>query len=587
MLLRKVKPRAGTQSLFISNLRLGPFSKHFVYRKNAWPRTQAKFTSSSTTTTVNPSGMTPDQIASLEEERQLQEAIRLSLQDSVPNQPTQGTKRKAEDGSLLECQAEPTIRRLRAPASQQILASAQIRMVYPNGALRITRTPGRENARNCIGLSEIIHKKHLKAACIYSFFIAEDEFYPYLPLSHVADDVPIYIGRDPNMDSMVELARRRAGVPGALNGKVSRKELDSIRDHLQELHSQEYGKKNLHTFYAFCPGSAHSKILLLVYPSFIRIVITSCNMMEIDTSLGDNHFYIHDCPKLSEPSRSSPAGFEADLLAHMAVLGAPEQFLASIRGVYDYSGVKVYLITSVPGVCAGAKAEQHGLLRLRRVIKQLGLPPFEKLEVCTASVGNISAKWLSMFDECVRGKDTLKATYGLSTVPDMKLFYPTVSDVKNASEVARQGASNIGCHIRPWDTAPIEIKRIFHHYESKDKGCLFHQKFILAYNPKAQDKPPCFVYIGSANLSQSAWGMLEHDKRGNKNTSDKKLTKITNFECGVLIPGHLIVSNLLELGTQNWQNGIIPHVQSTTKYDLPKDKAWNSPEWVQFDRNTD
>lgn len=310
-------------------------------------------------------------------------------------------------------------------------------------------------------------------------------------------------------------------------------------------------------------------------------------MMSIDTELGDNHWYIHDVRKRSPPSPRPPTGFEADLLSHMEALGAPEAFIDSIRGIYDYSTVKVHLITSVPGICSGTKAERHGILRLRRVVKQLDLKLPEKdsekklqVEICTASVGNLSAKWLNGFYDCALGKDTLQTHDGARVVPKLKLFYPTFQDVKNADQIAQDAASNIGCHTRPWESAPREVKSIFHHYESKDRGKLFHQKLILAYNPQDSTQLPYYAYVGSANFSQSAWGALEHDKRGNELTSDKKLTKLSNFECGVLIPGHLI-TDLLEDETGSWQNGIIPHNQTAAAYDLPKDKAWNDYRWTK------
>ncbi|KAI1302878.1 tyrosyl-DNA phosphodiesterase I [Xylaria venustula] len=485
-------------------------------------------------------------------------------------------KRKADD-DLNELK---TTARVRTRKSTTESAS----MKYANGAIRITRTPGRKNAKNCVNLGDVIHKDHLKSACIYSFFIAEEELYQHLPFSHSPGGIPIYIGRDPNLDvSTLQEACMKVDIK--FQEKVSRQQLDQLRPALQQLHSQRYGQ-NIHTFYAWGRGSCHSKILLLVYPSFLRIVITSCNMMSIDTDMGDNQWYIHDLPKRSSPSTRPPTDFEADLLSHMEALGTPESFLDSIRGRYDYSTVKVHLITSVPGTCSGAKAERHGLLRLRRVIQQLDLELPEKedakelqLEICTASVGNLNAEWLNGFYDCALGRDTLTTRDGARGVPKIKLFYPTFQDVKSADEDAQDAASNIGCHTRPWDMAPREVKSIFHHYESKDRGKLFHQKLILAYNPRNKTQLPYYVYVGSANLSQSAWGALEHDKRGNESTSDKKLIKLANFECGVLIPGH-IVEDLLEDGTESWQDGIVPHNQDARAYDLPQDKAWNDYRWT-------
>ncbi|KAI0205913.1 tyrosyl-DNA phosphodiesterase I [Astrocystis sublimbata] len=460
--------------------------------------------------------------------------------------------------------AQPTTRTRTQPPS----ASPPLPLSYGNGAIRITRTPGRADANNCVNLRDVIRTEHLEAACVYSFFIAEQELYSFLPFSHQPGGIPIYIGRDSNYDAYKTKARAIAGLEH--QEKISRKQLDSLRPLLQQLHVQRYGQ-NIHTFYAWAPGSCHSN-LLLVYPAFLRIVITSCNMMDIDTELGDNHWYIHDVPKRASPATLVSAGFEADLLRHMEALGTPEAFLDSIRGAYDYSTVKVHLVTSVPGVCSGAKAEQHGLLRLRRVVQQMdsSLPEKDQsgelqLEVCTASIGNLNAKWLNGFNDCALGIDILGSHDENRNVPELKLFYPTMQDVKNADEAAQDGAANIGCHTRPWETAPVEVKGLFHHYQSKDCGKLFHQKFILAYNPRDTTQLPYYVYVGSANLSQSAWGALQHDKRGNQSTSDRKLIKMTNFECGV--------------------EGIVPHNQNAPPYDLAQDEVWNDYRWTADYRN--
>jgi tyrosyl-DNA phosphodiesterase-1 len=262
----------------------------------------------------------------------------------------------------------------------------------------------------------------------------------YLP------DFPIFL------DPMVQEACLKAGISFTGEKKLSNKQLQSIVSTLRQAYNMQYGK-NYQAFYAWSPGSSHSKILALVYPDFLRLVITSCNMMDIDTVLGDNHWYIHDLPKLPLRTKSGSLPFEADFLAHMQALGTPDEFINTIRGVYDFSAVKVHLVTSVPGVCSGIKAEKHGLLRLRRVVHdlELGLPDKDsgelRLEICAASIGKLNAKWLNGFYDCALGKDKIGVAGENCAVPDLKLFYPTVGDVKKAHESAQEAASNIGERI--------------------------------------------------------------------------------------------------------------------------------------------
>ncbi|KAI0475335.1 tyrosyl-DNA phosphodiesterase-domain-containing protein [Xylariaceae sp. FL0804] len=541
--------------------------------------------------------------------------------------PRRASTATTESGSSSSSDEDSAARP--SPASVAAAAVQGVGMAYPDGALRITRTPGRAGAKNCVNLGDVIHTRHLVSACIFAFFVADEELFRHLPLSRSSDDVPIYVGRDPNLDPMLDAACNRAGVAVKERGKVTRKQLDLLRPALAELHRQSYGK-NLHAFNAWSPGSSHSKILLLVYGGFLRLVITSCNMMDADTELGDNHWYIHDLPRRrgSGASHSTPSGFEADLLAHLEALNTPAEFIDSISGRYDYSAVKVHLVTSVPGTHAGARAEAHGLLRLRRAVRDLGLGLEEReragrlqLEVCAASVGNLSARWLRGFHDCALGRERLRldepgsggngasssssSTRGVVAVPpDLKIFYPTVEDVRRADADAQEAASNIGCHTRPWARAPDDVRRLFHRYQSRDAGRLFHQKLILATDPHSHDDDddagegegegalPYYVYVGSANLSQSAWGALDADGRGRGREKGKgsgaaaaaacgvKLVKTANFECGVVVPGDR-VPGLLEPGTAGWREGIVPFVQTTARYDLRRDKPWNDPRWVQ------
>jgi tyrosyl-DNA phosphodiesterase-1 len=78
-----------------------------------------------------------------------------------------------------------------ALASLSSAASSKLKIAYPNGALRITRTPGRRKTKNCVNLEDVIHKQHLVSACVFSFFISETEFFEHLPLSQSSDSVPV------------------------------------------------------------------------------------------------------------------------------------------------------------------------------------------------------------------------------------------------------------------------------------------------------------------------------------------------------------------------------------------------------------
>lgn len=133
-------------------------------------------------------GRMSDQEELDEEERLLQEGIRLSLiEQESPDSATKSnaaTKRGADKELVRD-----VVKRPKATPTKR--ARPNTRMAFPNGAVRITRTPGRSRAKNCINLTDVIHKDSLKSACIFSFFIANEELFEHLPLSRTSNAVPV------------------------------------------------------------------------------------------------------------------------------------------------------------------------------------------------------------------------------------------------------------------------------------------------------------------------------------------------------------------------------------------------------------
>lgn len=383
------------------------------------------------------------------------------------------------------------------------------------------------------------------------------------------------------MDGLLGKAADRLGLPFENTASLTQAQLYRLSPTLRKLHHEQYGR-NCHAFYAWCPGVSHSKVMALVYPTFLRVVITSSNMTDVDTDLNDNHWYIHDLPKLRDRSTSKATDFEMHFLRHLRYLGTPRAFISSIKGIYDYSRVKVHLVTNVPGShSVPARAQQYGLLRLRRVLRELNLDLGQKmsagdmrLEVCSACLGQLSIGWVKRFIDCATGRDVIEATKPDADVAGvLKLFYPTTADVMGADNKPQPGAGRISSSVGPWSTTSHPIRGLFHHYHSKDPGHLSHQSLIMAYNPRDTTAAPYYMYVGSANLSQASWGFLKGNKRRAEETCGLKLVGGTNFECGVVVPGHLL-EGLLEPGTPTWQDGVVPYVQTAKRYAV-RDRPWH------------
>lgn len=156
----------------------------------------------------------------IEEDRDLQEAIRLSMMENEVDRSTfredvSAERRAAKKRKALEQLGPTSIKRAPSISGDEdpydsdlpVLSSlaqptsAKPSIKYQNGALRITRTPGRQNAKNCVNLKDVIQGQHLVSACIFSFFITESELFQHLPLSHSPDAVPAssaFMSSNPN-----------------------------------------------------------------------------------------------------------------------------------------------------------------------------------------------------------------------------------------------------------------------------------------------------------------------------------------------------------------------------------------------------
>lgn len=131
----------------------------------------------------------------------------------------------------------------------------------------LTRTPGRMEGqlkKNTITLGELIDKRALKSALIYSFFIADDELFEYLPFKPFPgsrSNVPCHIGRD------INLFKPQPGVA------IKEDQKEAIKASLTADFKRKYGDN----FLAFFPdrgsksGCAHSKFGVLIYEGFMRV----------------------------------------------------------------------------------------------------------------------------------------------------------------------------------------------------------------------------------------------------------------------------------------------------------------------------
>ncbi|KAJ7664871.1 tyrosyl-DNA phosphodiesterase-domain-containing protein [Mycena rosella] len=450
-------------------------------------------------------------------------------------------------------------------------------MRYSGGALRLTRTPGRSEV-NTVTMEQLVHPYELCSAFVFAFCIDNDYFFRYFPFKRPEENYPgrphcrILVGRDLAYDGVgKEFANMKTP------GPISTTEQKRIIKIAHAKYSELYGR-NFHAFYPEKSGNcAHSKIMILIYPDFLRLIITSANFIPVDLVCSDNHWFIQDFPRLSLETAADPdykkTVFEKELIQHLEDLECPDEFLKmQLRApVFDFSAAKVYIISSKPGSHSGADARSYGQLRLRDVVRKNILrnstkDPKLTFEVCVGSVGVLNAQGMvtSLLESCAGGRQI-----SVEGSPALKMVFPTRSDV---TESYTPGIGTISSHM-DWKALAEDsyLKGLFYHHHSKDLGrMMFHMKSILALRQGAPPTaPPLYMYVGSHNFSAAAWGTVCNENRAESaSASSLRLAGVGNLECGVVVRDSDIVG-MLE--TEEWGD-VVPYERPSAANKYKKDE---------------
>ncbi|KAM7192670.1 tyrosyl-DNA phosphodiesterase 1 [Naviculisporaceae sp. PSN 640] len=298
-------------------------------------------------------------------------------------------------------------------------------------------------------------------------------------------------------------------------------------------------------------GAMHSKLQLLKYDDYLRIVVPTGNLVPYDwgeTGTMENMVFIIDLPKLEGPNqeRATLTTFGQDLSYFLTEQGLDDRLVESLKK-YDFSETERYgFVHSICGSQGAGEAwRKSGYCALGRVVKGLGLgsqAPIEVDYVC-ASLGAINDSLLNAIYYACQGDDGLKEYQSRTArakgredrvVRDhTRVYYPSDETVRQ-SRGGRNHAGTI-CFQSRYYEAPTFPAEVLRDCKSTRTGLLMHSKIIFARLPNEPSRSPTrpggFFYLGSANLSESAWGRLVRER----GSGELKMT-CRNWECGVVLP---------------------------------------------------
>eukprot|EP00762_Andalucia_godoyi_P000752 ANDGO_03768.mRNA.1 Tyrosyl-DNA phosphodiesterase 1 len=275
-------------------------------------------------------------------------------------------------------------------------------------------------------------------------------------------------------------------------------------------------------------GTNHGKLFIVFYPTYMRLVILTANLTELDHSGKFQLAWSRDFPiRETQPGVSQRNPFDLDSFGFLLwdyldrLWDSGKSFrthVLSRLSQADFSNTgDVKLVTSVPGAHTGSALYRYGHMRVRKLLGAVRSSPFTKPTAsssrklwCTcSSIGALSDSFLT---------DQLARSFGCK---DVQLSWHSVFDVEN-SFFATEMADHLWLESK--QCTPHLRERMTNLRFRHESGILSHAKFYCN-SVKSSSQSVDFVLVTSANLSKAAWGSL---------SSDDDSLRILSFEIGVL-----------------------------------------------------
>lgn len=338
----------------------------------------------------------------------------------------------------------------------------------------------------------------------------------------------------------------------------------------------------------------HSKLLLLFYGTRLRIAIPTANLTPSDwgeCGRLENMLFMIDLP-LRDPTRENNNDdypFYTSLVHFLSAQAVPADVLTRLL-TFDFAATlesNIAFVHTISGSHTDPKIrDSTGRCGLASAVRETGLVPKEgeviQMDYVCSSVGSLTEKFLEGLHAAASGRweevgtlvtrakggnipvgtkngiksffDAPKAQGSKSDTPvtlpastsstNLRIYFPSTHTI-NASLGGPNAAGTICFQRRWWEGTkfPRGVLRDCVAVPAR-RGVLMHSKvlFVRVVGKERGDEGKSgWVYVGSANCSESAWGSLSGSGKGSKKggnekgNGDVKLT-CRNWECGVVVP---------------------------------------------------
>ncbi|KAL3480693.1 tyrosyl-DNA phosphodiesterase-domain-containing protein [Aspergillus californicus] len=310
----------------------------------------------------------------------------------------------------------------------------------------------------------------------------------------------------------------------------------------------------------------HSKLMLLFHPEYLRIAVPTANLVPYDWGeaggVMENSVFLIDLPKKDRMTQTSEqsTNFYTDLVYFLKATTLHENIIAKLEH-FDFSKTgRFAFVHTIGGAHLGNSWKRTGYCGLGRSIDSLGLRTSQpiNLDYVTSSLGALTPEFMKCIYLAAQGDTGLteltlrtaksfparnpsdpRSLIQQSTADEWKdnrvrIYFPSYETILRSK--GGPNAAGTICFQSKWLDNGKFPKHALRDCFSAREGLVMHNK-ILYVQPDEPfflaEKTQClgWAYVGSANLSESAWGRLVHDR-----TTKQPKLNCRNWECGVVIP---------------------------------------------------
>lgn len=253
----------------------------------------------------------------------------------------------------------------------------------------------------------------------------------------------------------------------------------------------------------------HSKLMLLSYPTHLRIVVPTANLVPYDwgeSGIMENTVFLIDLPRLGDDQVAPKmTHFAKDLIYFLQAKGLDQSIIDSIRG-FDTSATRdLAFVHTVGGAHMDNESWRNtGYCGLGRAISRHGLASDDgrlAIDYVTSSVGSLTMEFLSMLHLATQGDDGMKEYEWRNTTlskrdkayetrlkqktdaqerirkqveEGFRIYFPSEETVK----ASKGGPANGGtiCFQRKWWESSTFPRDLMRDCRSRRRGTLMHNK---------------------------------------------------------------------------------------------------------------